>query len=224
MSRAMSSAFETAITGSVVHLAVFVMLDLSSGVLRFTSRAEPITWDGFTWLGGAAFTRLQPVEEGVSPRAEALALSISGIDPAYVASIMTEHYQGRAAKIWIATLDPDTQAVIADPLLVFHGRIDEPTVELSRESATITLTLESRWADWDRPRLKYFSDADQQAEHPGDLFFQFTAAMVNKEIAWGQYRGPAAPRVNVPNGAKQFLVNPYLWSANKVRDVLRRLF
>lgn len=223
MARSMTSAYETALTADVLHLAVLLYLDLSSGALRLTSRATPITWDGHTWAGGAAFTQLQPLEEGVVPRAEALAVVLSGINAAYVASIMTEHYQGRAAKVWVALLDAN-QAVIADPLLVFHGRIDEPTVEMSGSDASITLTLESRWADWDRPRVRVYSDPDQQEEHPGDKFFQFAAAMVNKEISWGQYRGPAAPKLNVPKGVRQFIANPYVWSAGKVRDVLRSLF
>lgn len=222
MARGMTSAYETALTEDVVRLAVFLYLDLSSGALRLTNRAEDLTWDGYTWTGGAAFTQLQPVEEGVVPRAEALAVVLSGIDSAYVASIMTEHYQGRAAKVWIALLDGN-EAVIADPLLVFHGRIDEPTVEVG-ETAAITLTLESRWADWDRPRVRLFSDADQQAEYAGDKFFQFAAALVNSEISWGQYRGPAAPKLNVPKGVRQFIANPYVWSAGKVRDVFKRLF
>jgi hypothetical protein len=82
--------------------------------------------------------------------------------------------------------------IAGEPVLVFTGRMDEPVVTVGR-TADIQLALENRFADWDRPRLRMYTDADQQARHPGDKFFEYVAAMESTSIVWGTYRGPVAP-------------------------------
>lgn len=222
MARTISTAAGNALQAGNVPLVVFVELQLPSGSLYLCNSAFPREWNGHTWLGGGRFTGLQPIEEGVTPSAAGLALVITGIESTYVSSIMTEHYQGQPAYIWIAPLDDDYD-VIADPVLVFSGRMDEPTIELG-ETATITLALENRWADWDRPRIRRFNDADQQAEYPGDKGFEYAEAMETADLSWGLYKGPAAPRINIPKGAKEYLINPFLAQFRPIQKLFKRMF
>jgi hypothetical protein len=54
------------------------------------------------------------------------------------------------------------------------------------ETATITLTIQNRLADWERPRLRRYTDEDQQSVYDGDLGLQFVAQMAEKTIYWGR--------------------------------------
>lgn len=191
MARALVSATESALTESHVPLCVFVELVFPSGTLRFTNAAHEMQWDGETWIGAGNLAQIEPVTEVASPQAAALNVQFSGIDPAHVTAILDDHYQGNPARVWIATLD-DGMKVVGDPVLVFTGRMDEPVISVGR-TAEIQLSLENRFADWDRPRLRMYTDADQQSRHPGDKFFEFVAAMESTSIVWGTYRGPVAP-------------------------------
>lgn len=222
MSRTLTSAAATALQAGNVPLAVFVELQLPSGSLYLCNAGHSREWNGHTWLGGGQFAGLQPIEEGVAPAAASLALVITGIETAYVSSIMTEHYQGLPAYIWIAPLDDDYD-VIADPVLAFSGRMDGPAITLG-ERAEIQITLENRWADWDRPRIRRFNDADQQSEYAGDKGFEYAEAMESADLSWGLYKGPAAPRINIPKGAKEFLINPFLAQIRPVVNFFKRLF
>ena len=57
---------------------------------------------------------------------------------------------------------------------------------LGSTQSEVLLTAENRLADWDRPRIRRYNDADQQSEYPGDLGMQFAEQMVNKTILWGK--------------------------------------
>lgn len=193
MGRDITTTAAAALAASHVRLVVFVELQFATGTLRYTNAETDIAWDGHTWIGAAAFTRLDPIEETAAPQAAALKLQFSGLDATYLDKILNEQYQGRAAQIWVVPLDAALQPVM-DPVSVFAGRMDEPEVTVG-ETFDITLTLENRWADWDRPRLRRFTDADQQALNPGDRFCEYVAAVESAELVWGTYKGPAAPTV-----------------------------
>lgn len=192
MPRTVEAPAAAALGASHVDLAVFVQFDLPSGMLRFTSREHTLEWDGSNWLGAGRLGNLEPITETVSPEAAALQCTFSGVDPAYVSAILGDHYQGRSAAVWLATLEAPGLAVTDAPVQVFAGRLDEPVVTVG-DTAAIQISMESRMADWDRPRLRRYNDADQQARHAGDKGLEYAEANEDAMIVWGIYRGPVAP-------------------------------
>lgn len=221
MARTITTAMTDALAASHVELVVLVELDLPDGVLRFNSSGVTLSWDGNDWLGAGAVTAVQPIDEATSPQAAALAVQFSGIDPSFVSQIMVDHYQGRPATIWLAALSAGQ--VVDDPITMFSGYIDEPTIELGL-TATITLTLENEWARWERAPDLLYTDAEQQAEYPGDTGFRYVEELENLEISWGQYKGPAAPKPISLKPLKQALLHPYIPAVNFVRNVFRKIF
>ena len=75
--------------------------------------------------------------------------------------------------------------IIADPYLVYRGRMDTMRVVAGAE-ATISLTCEGRLADFARARVRRYNNEDQQMVHDGDRFFEYVPSLVNKSIWWGQ--------------------------------------
>ena len=76
-------------------------------------------------------------------------------------------------------------ALIADPVEIFKGRVNQMNIEAG-ETATISLTVESRLVDWERPRVSRYNNADQQVAFSGDKGFEFVPPMVEKELIWGR--------------------------------------
>lgn len=183
MSRDISAAVEAALDADRVRALVFVMMDFAGGVLRVNNSATTITWDGQEWLGVGRLGSIDAVSEGIGLEARGLSFRISGVPGSHVALALGEHYQGRDCKVWFAPLD-ESYTVIADPALVFFGRMDVMDIELGK-TAAITVTAESRLADWDRPRVRRFNHEDQQIDYPGDKFFEFVPQMAEKELRWG---------------------------------------
>lgn len=184
MSRTLSAAVLAALTAANVPLIVFVELAFDSGTVRVTNAAYNQTWNGSTWIGLARLGGIDPIEEGAGVQANAIGLRLSGVPTDMVSIALGEHYQGRRCRIWAAPLSASYQ-VLADPVVVFDGRMDTMAVEMGR-TAIITLTAESRLADLERPRVRRYNDADQQAEYPGDKGLEFAEEMVEKELLWGK--------------------------------------
>ena len=47
------------------------------------------------------------------------------------------------------------------------------------------LTVESRFAAWDRPLVRRYNNADQQTRYPGDKGLEFVEQTAEKQIVWG---------------------------------------
>lgn len=183
MSRDVTAAVDAALSAGHVPMIVFVELDFPSQFLRLNNSSVSIAWNSYDWLGVGRLGAIDEINEGIDLQARGLALRISGIDPAAISLALGTPYQGRSCKVWAAPLTA-AHAVIADPVLVFWGRLDTMDIDLG-DTATITVSAESRLADWDRPRARRYNHEDQQIDYPGDLGFEFVPQMVDRQIVWG---------------------------------------
>lgn len=185
MTRTVTAAAQTALTADNVPGLVFVELDFSSGFVRATNAGHTVTWNGYNWVGLGLLGGVDAVEERSEIPAKGITFRLAGVDSSVLAITLGEHYQGRSARVWFAPLDSDHK-VIADPVLVFSGRMDNMRVQTGK-TATVSVSAESRMADWERPRVRRYNDADQQAEFSGDLGFAFVESFAaGKEIVWGR--------------------------------------
>lgn len=184
MTRTLTPAVDTALAAGHVPLIVFVELDFPSQFLRLNNSAVNFAWNGHDWLGVGRLGSIDPIKEGAGLEANGLAFRISGVPLENIALALGTQYQGRSCRVWMAPLTA-AHAVIPDPVLVFWGRLDTMDIELG-ETATITVTAESRLADWDRPRVRRYNAEDQHIDYPDDMGFEFVPGLVDKQIVWGK--------------------------------------
>ena len=183
MSRTLTPAVDAALADGQVRLLIFVEMDFSTGFMRANNSSINLAWNGYDWLGVGQLGSIDPVKEGSGLESLGLSFRISGIPAENIATALGTQYQGRSCKMWMAPLTAG-HGVIADPVLVFWGRLDTMDIDLG-ETATITVSAESRLADWDRPRVRRYNHEDQQIDYPGDLGFEFVSQMVDRQIVWG---------------------------------------
>lgn len=184
MSRTLSDLIAAASAGGVIRPVYLVQLDYASGMVRAASTPFNLTIDGVVWMGLGNLGAIGAVQEGAELQNYSLALTLTGVPSDLVAVALGEQYQGRDARIYLALLDED-HAVIDAPLLIFRGRMDTQDIEVG-DTATITLTVQSRLADWERPRVRRYTNEDQQAVFAGDRGFEFVPQMAEKTIYWGR--------------------------------------
>ncbi|HTN12514.1 MAG TPA: hypothetical protein VL154_16210 [Acetobacteraceae bacterium] len=181
--RGLTPAAEAAVQQEIVARTVAVELDFVSAPVRVNGSPNSIMIGADEFVGVGGLGSIATAEEATELKAYSLNLSLSGIPRDAVATAMTEAYQSRRATIWEVLLDPASGHVIDDPVVVFRGRMSQMNVTLG-ETATVEVVLENRLTAWDRPRLRRYTDADQQREHPGDLALQFVDATTDQEITW----------------------------------------
>lgn len=183
--RTITGSLTTALDAPNIIPVMFASLDFASGLVNVHSAVGSISFSSLTFLGLGTLGSVRQIEEGSELQAYGVEMRLRGIPNNLISSALTEHYQGRSAKIWMGALS-ESHALIDLPSLVFWGRMDNMQIQLGPESSEIALSAENRLVDWDRPRIRRYNDADQQAEFPGDLGFQFAEQMVNKILFWGK--------------------------------------
>lgn len=183
--RTMTAGLIAALAADNVALINLLELDFVSGFVRVHSAAGDVVFNGDTFQGVGTHGGISNAEESEELRAYQVRMTLNGIDPAIISTAFDEVYQGRSARVWAGALTSDYQ-LIADPILVFSGRMDNMQVTLGERSASIDLTVTNKLADWDRPRIRRYNRADQQAVFPGDKGFDFAEEMVSKTLFWGR--------------------------------------
>ena len=202
MSREITSAAQGASQAEVARPALLAELDFPSGFVRVNSTDRSIFFDSQgasplnEFLGVGRLGSVSTVGETSSLQARGVELALSGIPSAHISAAF-ESAQGRPGRIWIGFLD-DSYALIVEPVLVFSGLIDNSSIDIG-ETATVTVTVESRLIAWERAKIRRYTNEDQQQRFSGesptitDKFLEFVNQTVDKEILWG-VGGDGVPR------------------------------
>ena len=191
MSRTATAAALTEATSEAPRALLLVELDFPSGFVRVNSSDRAIVFQSNTFKGVGELGAVSAIGETGELQASGLELSLTGIDPANITAAF-ENAQGRAGKVYLAFLDAN-YVLVVDPVLIFAGRIDAVTVELG-EVGTVRVALENRLVAWERPKVRRYTNEDQQQRFAGDLFLEFVAQTVDKELLWGRGSLDQVPR------------------------------
>ena len=121
-----------------------------------------------------------------------LLISVSGIGPKIgiqlLSSTSTSQFQTMIinddVKIWRGFLD-SSNALIADPFLLYFGTIDEYRIVDSTTTANLVLNVTSHWGNFDKHAGRTTTDNSQQRFFDGDKGMEFSALTV-KDLRWGR--------------------------------------
>jgi len=168
-----------------------IELDYPTGFVRLHSWIGDFTLlddDGssLTFNGVGDLGQISGVEQPEELRGVDITASLTGLDPALVATHLAEDYQGRDFRIWLG-LVADGEAGLVDDygLLIAAGEINHAVMVVGA-TARIDLKLRNHLDDWDRPKISRYSDEEQQRLHPGDTFCSRVAVSATREIVWGR--------------------------------------
>ena len=184
--RGLSSLNETASLDRVIRPVAFFELEINDGspseFVRASDAPYSITWGGQEWLGVGTFGKISAAEETTELKAPGIEVTLNGVDPSLVSIALGRHIQGDPVTVYLGFLD-EGHGLIDTPFILFRGRADTMPIKLG-QTAAIRLTVESVLADWDRPRVRRYNNADQQQRFPSDKFFEFAEQTVDKDVIW----------------------------------------
>lgn len=175
----------SALEADAIAIIILVRLDYESGVVAINSTDYHITYNGETYYGLGSIASIGTVKETVDQQANTINLQLTGIDRTLIAQSLNESYQGRDAKIMILILDPETNEAVAEPVVLFRGKMDNQSIDFG-DTATITLSCVGRLADLMVARTRRYNNIDQQSVYPNDKGLEFVAAAVNADVSWGK--------------------------------------
>lgn len=166
-----------------VRVIYLVRLVFDSGTIAWNSNFRDISFGGVNYLGLGQMTSISAGKEESGIKASSASVGISGIKPEIVSLLLSEPYMNRPVHIHYTLLDDQDQIITGNPVMLFRGSIDSISGSFG-ETASFTVSLKSRLADWERPRKCRYTDAEQQKLHAGDKGFEFVAQLSTKTLVW----------------------------------------
>ncbi|MGD9539096.1 MAG: hypothetical protein AB7P52_17825 [Alphaproteobacteria bacterium] len=170
---------------------VFIELDFPTEPVRVNTGDRAFIWGGMTFHGIAEMGRIEPFGESTNLSVEGFVIELNGLpaqseeDVGNIERSLAENIQGRRARAWLGFLDETTYQLVDDPDLIFRGRMDVMSAIVG-ETASVAVHVENRLADWDRPRVRRYTHADQVARFPADKGLEFVSQTTEREILWGR--------------------------------------
>lgn len=183
--RDISSLNQSASQADTIAPVIFVALEFDSGTVRLHSSLGDLTFGGHTYTGTGGMGGIDSAVEDSELGRTTLNMTLAGLPLSLTSIILDEQYQGRTATIYLGYLDTTTRALVDDPTILFRGNMDTASVKQGKE-LSLTLSVETRFAAWDRPLVRRYNNADQQGRFPGDLGLEFVEQSTDKQISWGQ--------------------------------------
>jgi len=181
MTRPISAGFASALQASTVQPLTLVELLFDTGSVRLWSGLDNLTYDGNVYTGVGMLLGISSVEETADIAARGITISLSGINQQAISLALTEKYQNRTCNIYFAL-----SGLVADAIKIFSGLIDQMSINDTGDQLTISVTVESRLIDLERPRTSRYTSEDQKRTFPNDKGFDFVNDLQTKQILWGR--------------------------------------
>lgn len=191
MPRNITSAMLTALQATVLRPALFVQASfLDSGVIETVymwTGLGSITWNGQTWLGLGSLIGITTSEEGTTVEARGITITLSGIDVSLLAGALQEFQVGLPVLVYLGLFDNASPiSLIANPVTVWAGQMDAPTLDVGGETAAISIACETRLLELNVSVERRYTHDDTQLEHPGDLGCAFVSGLQEITVSWGR--------------------------------------
>ena len=183
MPRNLTTGMLSALTSPGFSPAFFVSLTFSTGTAYLWSGVGTISWNGQSWLGLGSLLSVGLSEDGSTIEARGMSITLSGIDSTLLSDCLNDIQLGLPATIWLAAMSGG--APVANPFILWSGAMDRPTVEISADTAKITLNLENLLVSMNVPVDRRYTQVDQQELYPGDDGLNFAQSIQECTIFWG---------------------------------------
>lgn len=184
MPRSLDPALAAALATN--HIRPFFIAELSfkSSIQWLWTGVGNLVWNSQTIVGIGTLGKLGTIQEGTDVNAYGTTVTLSGIDPVFLESSMTDIQPGAQAQIWLGVLN-DAGAIVGSPYQIFSGCMDQPTVTWDQDTISITIALESKLLDLSRPTNRRYTSADQRLYYPTDSAFGWVEQLVDQADVWG---------------------------------------
>lgn len=185
MSRVLSASMQSVATADVVRPIVLVELQFDGATTRLWSGIGTLDWNSQEWNGAGQLLAIDRIEEPSEVKAVGTTITLNGVPSDIISLALQEDYQGRVVKIYLGAFD-EAGDVIASPVVIFAGRMDVMSIQEAGDFCQIAISVENRLIDFERARIRRYTDQDQKIDFPLDKGLEFVSSIQEKQIVWGR--------------------------------------
>ncbi len=187
MTRSSTTAFNNAIAADNVDPFFAVKLDFESGTTRLWTGVGDISFEAGsgseTFTGAGDLATVSAIEETNDIESSNASFSLSGINSSLISLALSENYQSRDATLYLGLLS--SGAVVADPYILFRGKMDTMDIVDSGETASIQVKAQNRLVALQKAKPRRFTQEDQKLVDSTDIGLAFVNDLQDKTITWG---------------------------------------
>ena len=169
MTRSIASATQTKLAGSSVFVADLIELQLSTTQYLTTTNIN-ISFDSATapdagantYLAQGQFLSYGNIVETTDLRIAEIDMEFTAVDTTTIALLTNNDYINKRVVIYRAILGNDYSFGTDDVYLVFDGKVTGYSIRESNDTATVTISCASQFADFERTNGRKTNPASQQ--------------------------------------------------------------
>lgn len=199
---ALTPAMDTALAADNPIIFGALQIDLPGYALCLLDGAGQLAFNSQTFVGRdstfGVLSAIDSLDDGFGDTAPAISITLLPSTDAAAATLADAAMQGSRVRLWIGAVTRATGAVIADPLLLFDGELDQPVLTLGQGKRVLEYECVSsmeRLFDGDEGfRL---SDANHQRIWPGETGLANMTGLTRK-VYWGVAGPTGAASGNSP--------------------------
>jgi hypothetical protein len=113
-----------------------------------------------------------------------LKLILSGADQTFIAVVLNENVTNDSVTIYRGLL-ADDNTLIADPILLYKGNIENYSIQESEKESNVSLSIVSHWADFEKKNGRKTNNSSQQRFFSTDVGMDFSSEIIS-DIKWGR--------------------------------------
>ena len=111
-------------------------------------------------------------------------ISLSGADQTFISTVLNENVVNDNVDIFRGFLN-DSNGLIADPFLLYRGKIESFEIQEGEKDSTVALSIVSHWADFEKKNGRKTNNTSQQRFFSTDVGMDFASQTV-QDIKWGR--------------------------------------
>ena len=183
MARSLSGSLTTELATNKLNPIDLIYIGVNTGYY-YTDHYKNISYGGNTYQATSLFLGVSDASESSEVSVNDLVVKFTGADQTIISLFLTYDYMNKQAFVYRGFLD-DSQALIADPFLLFDGRIENFNITETDNSSEVSISIASHWADFDKIAGRKTNTNSQKLFFSTDKGFDYASKSV-KEIKWGR--------------------------------------
>ena len=187
MTRSLTTAIKNELATNDIRPIHLITIGFSSPV-NITDCSFPLTssvsGSSVTYSSSSFIMGISNFTEETDVTKTSITLTLSGADQTFISTCLNENIVNDSVDIFRGLLD-SSNALIADPVLLYSGNIDTFQIDQSETESTVILTVVSHWADFEKKSGRQTNNNSQQRFFSTDVGMDFSSQTV-LDIKWGR--------------------------------------
>jgi hypothetical protein len=187
MSRSLTTAIKNELATNDIRPIHLISIGFSTPV-NFTdcsfALTSSVSGSSITYSPSDHLIGISDFSEQTDVSKSSITLALSGADQTFISVVLNENIINDSVTIHRGLL-ADDNTIIADPFLLYKGSIENFEIQEKETSSTLSLSIVSHWADFNKKNGRKTNNTSQQRFFSTDVGMDFSSQTV-QDIRWGR--------------------------------------